>query len=66
MTKTDLQYNTVLLVIYDLLVTHHPPSTIPIRCGGDVRICFRHNFSKNYLQDLKNSLERCDTRFTTI
>ena len=33
---------------------------------GDVWFSFRHNFFKNYLQDLKNSLEKRATRFSTI
>ena len=54
MTKTDLPYNIrILLVISDLLVTHHPPSTISKNYMGDVWFCFRHNFFKNYPQDLK-------------
>ena len=31
-----------------------------------IQICFRHNFSKNYPQDLKNGLERRASRFPTI
>jgi hypothetical protein len=51
MTKTDLPYNTA----GDLRPAGDPSPAIDDlkNCGGDVRFCFRHNFFKNYPQDLK-------------
>jgi hypothetical protein len=51
-------FHTNLLVICDLLVTHHPQSTISKKYTGDAWFCFRHNFSKKLSPGLKTSLER--------
>ena len=49
MTKTYLPYSsTILLVTCDLLVTHHPPSTIPKKCLGDAMCGFVFASSKFY------------------
>ena len=56
MTKTDLQlYHTLLLVICDLLVTHHISPAIDDfkNYMGNIWFYFCHNFFKNYPQDLK-------------
>ena len=51
MTKTDLSYKTG----GDLRSAGDPSSAIDDfkKCVADVWFCFRHNFFKNYPQDLK-------------
>jgi hypothetical protein len=64
MTKTDMSYITA----GHLRSAGDPSPAIDDfkNYAGDVWLCFRHNDFKYYPEDLKNSLERRATRFSTI
>ena len=62
MTKTDVSY----LIANDLRLAGDPSPAIDDfkNYMGDVWVCFRHNFFKNYPKDLKRKFR--NTRHTII